>query len=215
MFTTLATEVNDRFSSLEAFFKDTRSSKGQHAAMLKGLMFVQVYAVYEFTVRGVVRAAINSIVTHRRKLKEIRPSLMALLLDPEWNSVRDSGKKRQWEQRLKVLERAFSNEFVTIPSDTSIPSDGSHYRYSQLCVIFRVFGIVRMPVRRRLHIQRIAEVVGHRNAIAHGQETAEEIGRRYTRTEVLRISRQMHSVCRSLVDALERLCSNSSSYSRS
>ena len=215
MFTTLATEVDDRFSSLELFFKDTRSLKGRHAAMVKGLMFVQVYAVYEFTVKGVVRAAVDSIATHGHELKDIRPSLMSLLLDPEWKSFRDSGRKRQWEGRLRVLERAFSNEAVTVPEETSIPSDGTHYRYSQLCVIFRVFGIARMPVRRKLHIPRISEVVGHRNAIAHGRETAEQIGRRYTRPEVLRISRQMNSVCRSLIDALEQLCSDSSRYCRS
>ena len=52
-----------------------------------------------------------------------------------------------------------------------------------------------MAVRRKKHIQRISEVVGHRNVIAHGEEKAEDIGRRYTRSEILKMMRQMKSVC--------------------
>lgn len=214
MFTALSTEVHDRFTAIELFFKSTRYLKGQHAATVKGLIFVQVYAVYEFTVKSVVQVAIDSIVSTNYKMRELRPSMMALLLDPEWNSLRDAGKKRQWENRLKIFERSFSNESVKLSSDTSIPTDGSHYRYTQLLVIFKVFGIARLPVRRRPHIQRITEVVDHRNAIAHGHETAENIGRRYSRSEILRIARQMNSVCRSLVSALDGFCADSSGYRR-
>ena len=135
--------------------------------------------------------------------------------DPEWNSLRDSGRKNEWENRLKIFKRALSNDPVDLSSGTRPPSDGSHYRYTQLLVIFKVFGITRLPVRRRQHIQRIAEVVDHRNTIAHGQEKADDIGRRYTRSDILRIARQMKSVCLLLIDVFDGVCADGSRYRRS
>ena len=214
MFAVLKTEVESRFDAIELFFNETKHLKDEHAATTKGLMFVQVYAVYEFTIKSVVRVAIESIRARRYKMKDISPSMMPLFLDPEWNSLRDGGRKNEWENRLKIFERAFSNDPVDLSGETRPPSDGSHYRYTQLLVIFKVFGIRRLPVRRRQHIQRITEVVGHRNSIAHGQEKPEDVGRRYTRSEILRIASQMKSVCLLLINVFDGFCADASRYRR-
>ena len=215
MFATLKTETEARFNAIELFFKETKHLKDEHVATTKGLMFVQVYAVYEFTVKSVVRVAIDSIRARNYKIRDISPSMMSLFLDPELNSFRDGGRKDEWENRLKIFDRAFSNDPVDLSSETSLPSDGSHYRYTQLLVIFKVFGIRRLPVRRRQHRQRIDEVVNHRNTIAHGQEKAEDIGRRYTRSDILRIASQMKSVCLLLINVFDGFCADGSRYRRS
>ena len=214
MFLALKTEVEARFEAIELFFGETRGLQGDHAATTKGLMFVQVYAVYEYTVRSVVRVAIDSIKAHNNKLKDLSPSMLALFLDPEWESLKDSGRKTEWENRLNIMERAFSNDVIGLSSDTKLPHDGSHYRYSHLLLIFKVFGITRLPVRRQQHRQRIDEVVYHRNSIAHGQEKAEDIGRRYSRTEVIHMTRQMKSVCLLQVNVFESFCADSMRYRR-
>lgn len=139
---------------------------------------------------------------------------MALFLDPEWDSLRDGGRRSEWDNRLKIFERAFSNDLLNVSSETKLPSDGSHYKYTQLVMIFRVFGIQRLPVRRRRHEQRILEVVTHRNAIAHGEEGADGIGRRYTRSEVLHMIRQIRSVCFLLIDVFDKFCADSSRHRR-
>ena len=214
MFPALKTEVEERFSAIELFFGSTKSLKGDHAAMVKGLMFVQVYAVYEFTVNSVVRVAIESIKAQKHKMKDISPPLMTLFLDPEFMALSDGGKKNTWGNRISLFERAFSNDTVALSSDTKPPHDGSHYRYTQLVTIFNVFGIKRLPVRRRMHISRITEVVNHRNSIAHGQETAEDIGRRYTRSEILHMVRQMKSVSTLLISVLDSFCADGSRHRR-
>lgn len=214
MFHALKTEVEARFSAIELFFRAAKGLKGDHTATVKGLMFVQVYSVYEFTVNSVVRATIEEIKAKNHKMKDISPSLMALFLDPELNSLRDGGKKDIWGNRLLLFARAFSNDAVALSSDTRPPNDGSHYRYTQLITIFNVFGIKRLPVRRRTHISRIIEVVNHRNSIAHGSETAEDIGRRYARSEILKIVRQMKSVCIHLISTLDDFCADGSKHCR-
>lgn len=214
MFPILRTDVEARFAAIEVFFRATKKFKGDPAAAVKGLMFVQVYAVYEFTVNSVVQVSIDSINTHRHKMKDIAPSLTTLFLDPEFNALNDGGRKNMWTNRLKIFERAFSNDFTGLSSSTRLPNDGSHYRHTQLQMIFKVFGINRLPVRRRRHFQRIDEVVSHRNAIAHGSETAENIGRRYTRSEILHMTRQMQSVCILLISVFDSFCADHSLHRR-
>ena len=214
MFPALRTEVEGRFGALEAFFKATRNLKGHHQAAIKGLMFVQTYAVYEYTVKSVVRETIESIKAHKHRLVDLSPTMMALFLDPEWDSFRDSGRKKEWENRLRIFERAFSPERVELSSGTGLPNDGSHYRYTHLQIIFKVFRIDRLAVRRKAHIQRIAEVVNHRNEIAHGEEKAEDIGRRFTRSEIRNVMRQMKSVCLLQISVFEVFCADKARHLR-
>ncbi len=214
MFPVLRTEVENRFSDLESFLKETKALKSHHEAVMKGLMFVQTYAVYEFTVTSVVREAIESIKAHNHRLVDLAPSMLALFLDPEWKSFRDGGRKNEWENRLKLFERAFSEDRVDLSGSTGLPTDGSHYRHTHLEMIFRVFGIQHPVVRRRNHIPRIREVVDHRNAIAHGRDKAEDIGRRYTRSDVLKVMRQMKSVCFLQISVFERFCADTSRHLR-
>ena len=81
-------------------------------------------------------------------------------------------------------------------------------------MIFRVFGIRRSVVRRKEHIQRISEVVGHRNAIAHGEDKAEDVGRRYTRSEIVKMIRQMKSVCLLQISVFDEFCADKGRYLR-
>jgi hypothetical protein len=214
MFPALKTEVEARFDAINLFFGATRNLTENHAAIAKGLMFVQMYAVYEFTVNSVVSAAIDSIKSYNHKMKDMSPSLMALFLDPELNSLRDGQRRNEWNNRLKLFERVFSRETLNLSSGTRPPNDGSHYRYTHLVLIFQVFGIRRLPVRRRNHIQRITEVVDHRNSIAHGNERAEDIGRRYTKSEIQTAIRQMKSVCMLLLTVFDEYCADPSRHCR-
>ena len=69
MFPALKTDVETRFAVIEEFFGATENLGQHHATVAKGLMFVQAYAVYEFTVNSTVSAAIDSIKTHSHKTK--------------------------------------------------------------------------------------------------------------------------------------------------
>ncbi len=207
-------EVKERFDAIEEFLNATNGLQQRQVVVAKGLAFVQIYAIYEDTVRKTVSEAIDSIKAHNHEIRELSPSLMALFLDPELRSVRDSGRKNEWDSRLKLFERVFSRQKADLSSDTALPTDGTHYRYDQLVLIFQVFGIKRLPVPRRRHIQRIREVVDHRNAIAHGSETPEDIGRRYTRTEIRKAIEQIRSICMLWVRVFDEYCAEPTRHRR-
>ena len=214
MFQDLKTEVDTRFRALSSFFSATRGLEEAHGATVRGLMFVQVYAVYEFTVNAAVVAAIDTIKAHRHEFIDVSPSLLALFLDPELTSIRDVSEKNEWSSRVKLLERAFSRDKLDLANETQLPSDRAHFRYRRLCFIFGMFGIKRPPVRRRRHIPRIEEVVNNRNSISHGGDTAGQIGRRYTRDEIRTMCRQMRSVCDCFISILEQYSSDARRHRR-
>ena len=214
MFLVLKSEVDTRFNDIEEYFDSTKILHENQIAVAKGLVFVQVYAVYEFTVNKTVSEAIDAIKVHNHEIGDLLPSLLTLFLDPEIRSLRDTQRRNEWQSRLNLFERAFSSKILDLASDTNPPNDGSHYRYSQLVLIFDVFGIKRMPVPRRRHIQRIEEVVSHRNAIAHGRDTPQDVGRRYTRAEIRKTVRQMRSICMLWIRVIESYCADPARHGR-
>jgi hypothetical protein len=214
MFPALKADITERFERIEAFFGATKAFAGDDEMTAKGLVFVQTYAAYEYTVCKAVEAAIDGVNSHRHRLKDLSPSLLALFLDADLSSLRDVSGKSVWEKRVALFERVFSSDTADISAANYMPHDGSHFRYTQLQMIFRVFGISRMPVRRRRHLFRINEVVNHRNQIAHGSDTAENIGRRYSRSEILHITKQMKSVCLLQVDIFENYCMKKAKHRR-
>jgi RiboL-PSP-HEPN len=214
MFPPLKTEIESRFEIVEQFFRATRGFRGDLDAAARGMAFVQIYAIYEYAVKSIVQTAIDAINAHKTKMKDVSPALLTLFLDPELSGVRDCGERNVWTKRLEIFSRAFSKDITNLPNSAGPPHDGSHFRHTQLIMIFNVFGISRLPVRRKRHLFRIDEVVNNRNQIAHGGETAEDIGRRYTRPDILHIMEQMKSVCFLLVSIFDSYCADASRHRR-
>jgi hypothetical protein len=209
MFPALRAEIADRFTAVEKFFQEACRFKDQELSQTaRGLAFVQIYAIHEYTVETAVEHAAAAVIGHAHKYMDLRPSLLALFLDVEIQSIRDSGPKTQWEKRLVLLDLATSKQPAAFSRTPSVPADGSHFRHSQIELILKVFGIKKKPTRRRRHLFLIDEIVGHRNAIAHGNSTAAEIGRRYSNEDMRKKVRQMRSVCLRLIELLEEHCSD-------
>jgi hypothetical protein len=215
MFPALRLEVKERFTAVEKYLKayTAREFDGELSQTARGLVFVQVYAIHEFTVKTVVEQGILAVIGYAHSYKSLRPSLLALFLDPELTSVQDSGKDKLWKQRLQLFDRAASKDPARL-NGTPIPTDGSHFRHPQIQMILRVFGVKRAPTTRRRHLFKIDEVVDHRNAIAHGQETAAQVGRRYSNADVRKTIRQMKSVCLRLITIVEEYCSDPAKHCR-
>ena len=204
-----------RFVVAENYFKACYAlgPAGNYNQIAKGMAFVQMYAIYEYTVTSAVRAAVDAVALHGHPIKELTPCLLSLFLDPELQSLQNSTVKTAWAARLKLLDRASSNDPARI-NNTVFPIDGTHFRASQLQLIFDVFGIKGIPAKRRRHLGRINDVVENRNAIAHGRDTAENIGRTHTRADILLAFRQMQSVCLFLIKIIKDHCGDASRHRR-
>jgi len=208
MFSHIQPEILDRIFHTEIFLKDVcTSSVPTVTKTAKGLVFVQLYSVYEFTVTQCFSAAIRTVSTYSIPAINIRPEVLSVALDSQWDSLRDTSKRRSWDKRIRLLQYTRDNIPVSIPDDI-FPFDDSHFRTKQLETIWSVLGILLPTLPKPIHIGRIQEVVEHRNAIAHGRETADKIGSRFTQNELrIRIS-DMQNICLYILDTIEAHCAD-------
>jgi hypothetical protein len=213
MFPELQLEVMDRFTAVEGYFRQSRHLRGDSSLTVKGLVFVQVHAIHEFTVTSAVRMAMDAIAAQSHSYSDLRPSLLAMFLDAQLHSLRECGQDKVWQRRMDLFDLALSEDAAPPPMNC-IPTDGTHFRHTQVQLILKVLGISRSPTLRRRHLYKIDEVVDNRNFIAHGEKTAEEVGRRYSRADIWLTIRQMKSSTLRMIRIVSEHCDEPSKHCR-
>ena len=161
------------------------ASQSSLSATCKGLVFVKLYAIYEYTVRASVRAVLADLQSKGAPLPDLKPQVLSLILEGDWAAARNAGRAKTWDTRIRILDKCHDGTCTTtLIDDTVFPADGSHYRPRQLLTIWRVFDISDPTVPDMRFLGRIEEFVEHRNAIAHGRETPDTVGRRYSKQDI-------------------------------
>lgn len=211
----IITEVVDRALAARTYFSAAvgppHSPRGfpipPHELTAKGLMFVHLYGTYEYAVREAVRASLHELKTRPMPLSALRLDLLSLALDGNLQSCLECSPKRLWKTRAELFRRVVSTDHFDTP-DTLFPHDGSHYRVEQLRTIWELFGVTAGVVPDgRLH-PLIGELVEHRNAIAHGRRTAEEVGGGYSVADVYNKIDGTRDICLHVLTTLQSHCSN-------
>jgi hypothetical protein len=213
MFQTLQLEVMERFASAKDYFRASRGFSGKPAQAARGIAFIEIYGIWEYTVLNVVKIACQEISGHGLPYSQLRTSLLPLFMYSDLQSLRAVGEKDVWDRAMELFAAASSNRPAVL-NGSPLPIDGSHFRHTHLQLIFKVFGIARQPTRRRRHLYRITEVVNKRNIIAHGEETSGDVGKRYSRREISLMIRQMESVCLRMISLFSDHCSVSGNHCR-
>ena len=206
MFNTVRTEVNARTlvcRQLLAWAQASSAPNPMEVAVCKGLMFVQLYAVYEYTVRSSVQAVLAAIRDDGLCPQQLHHHSLALILDARFASVSTAGRRRVWEQRTGLLTACDSTDSLTRLNDTVFPTDGSHFRAGQLQTIWGIFGLTTSIVPEPRLLGRIEELVENLNAIAHGRRTPEEVGGRYSTLDILKRIDDVEAIMTYLVTQLE------------
>lgn len=205
MFNLVQNELARRALALRTFsahIKAIESNNESVAKACKGLAFVQIYAMYEYTVRMTVQATIQAIRNEGLAVNRLRSELFALVLNPEWDSAGDAGNGRKWEQRIALIRAMNSTDPLSATRDSLFPADGSHYRIRQLYTIWSILGVTDSVVPEPRYIGRIDEMVENRNAIAHGRETPENVGGRYSIQDIEERVADAEAICQHIVDTV-------------
>jgi hypothetical protein len=127
MFHSLEVDILDRILAARHFWLTVRKRKDRKAlATAKGLLFVQLYAIYEFSVTGIVQAALLQFNSAGVSPDTARLELLTIILDQEFTAATDPGTRRErlWYKRIELLESAFSSSVRPV-KDTFFPSDGA------------------------------------------------------------------------------------------
>lgn len=170
---------------------------------LKGLLFVQFYASYEFTVVNSFAATIRQLNILSIPLKHLKLPTLGLALHTTFKSYQDTSERRGWLTKIKLMDLCQSHETSAIPEQL-FPRDESQFRTPQLDIICQLMSLPPGALLPSLRLKGwIEEVVENRNAIAHGRETAETIGGRFTSHDLEIRLNQLNLLCNHIVATLE------------
>jgi hypothetical protein len=206
MFNTIRAELLNRLHRVSIFINEACDPvKNPNSAVTsKGIVFVLLYATYEYVVVHSVEACRDKIINHGLTFSDVGWSLLPLVLSDEFKSVSDAGPTKAWKVRRNLFNRVLSADLV--PASGPFPSDGSHFRWPQLETIWALFNVGTPCLNNPTHKGRIEELVEHRNAIAHGRETPENIGGRYSVSELTLRLNDIRDICLHAMSCLETHC---------
>jgi hypothetical protein len=101
----------------------------------------------------------------------------------ELASVGGVAPPKIWTRGLAVVEQL--NQTRTNSLDSGIfPNDGTNFHKTQVRTFCDIFGLSDPASVLQEVWDRLDTVVADRNSVAHGKETPDEVGRRYTLPEI-------------------------------
>lgn len=205
--TSRLTEVRDMLNFIKLNTPNPPQSPKPIIIALRGMFFVQLYGSYEYTIRSTIIRTIEEINQFNPKLFDCKRILTCLILNDGLNALAAVGEKKKWEKRWNLAKISNINNNITINPDL-MPTDGKNFRYKQLNSIWTSFG-VSDPILPRNEIGgRIDEIVELRNAIAHGNQSPLEIGKRFTNTDLNQRFDDINEYCTYVISTFENYISN-------
>lgn len=151
----------------------------------RGLAIVLLYAAYENLLRGLVRGLLEAAAKTGAGNRRLRPGFRVSAIAGDLQSVKDTpGNRFKLEQALAIAHTLNESRICTVQSDW-FPDDGSHMRRAQVTSVFNLFGLGDPASILKGAWERLDTIVNERNAIAHGRRGADEVGRAYTRQDLL------------------------------
>jgi hypothetical protein len=210
LFNVIRNEISDRILGANTFWNESIQSTGsipRSSPFSKGIIFVHLYAIYEYAVVNSFKSAISAIKLAADGCCDLKREPLAILLHPEWSSIIQSGRNSTWEKRISVLKKIGSTDIPTL-DDTVFPTDGSHFRQGQLITIWKILDISTPIIPENRLLGRIDELVENRNAIAHGRKKPEEIGRIFAENEIKDRIVDTERISLHVVDTLDNYITN-------
>ncbi len=151
----------------------------------RGLAIVLLYGAYENLLRALARGLLDTARQMGAGNRHLKPGFQVSAVFKALQSAKDTpGARVRPMQGLEIVSTLQDSRSCTISSDW-FPDDGSHMRRPQVVSFCTVFGLGEPEPVLREAWDRLDSIVDERNAVAHGRRTPDEIGRGYTRQELL------------------------------
>lgn len=189
-----------------AFIEETAKPLAHHSRPEiltgKGLYFVELYGVFEYTVTTTLSVVIRALNDTAIPLESCQPVLLGLGLDAECRSMTDAGPRTHWERRCNLFARTRVLDPLRI-DDNVLPIGAGTIKFRHLQRIWNTFNL-RDPVLPNMTLRGgLEEVTDKRMAISHGRESAADVGRRYSFDELARRHTTIDLVCSHIVQSFE------------
>ncbi|BDA16244.1 MULTISPECIES: HEPN domain-containing protein [Aeromonas] len=207
MFDSTEQEIRDRIRQSKEILSLIERLEGGNSAKLekeagevdiikiqKGIFFVSLYSSIEYSLTASSACFLTLLNKHKRRPIEYHKYMLCTILNSEFNSVRECGKKNLWEKKASFFDTLFSDDLLSI--DASVfPADGINISDKQIKDVWKFFNLPGHHLPDNSLRLVLSEVKDHRNAIAHGREKAINIGSRYTLDSLKKKTQDIESIC--------------------
>lgn len=205
-------DLEDRMASAKALVTSGELTVGAAddiSRETRGLAVVLVFAAYENMLKTLTTSVLEYVAGSRAKNRRLKPGFKLIATHNKFQGLFELGPKHLWTGRgLDLMETAMSTSVLSVHANV-FPMDGSFMKQSQvstICTLFD-FGDPSVPLGRTW--SEINAVVGQRNAIAHGQRRADEVGRTYSYLETLALIENWRASWLQFIDWVEGQCQTS------
>jgi hypothetical protein len=135
---------------------------------------VKLYGAFEYAVSLSVKVLLQEISRVAVPYCGFERLFHTVSLDAQFRSISDAGSK--WPKRKLLLTKQSSNEICAL-NDTVFQDQLQNIWYETLTDLFEYLCIPSKPVPEERMRGYIDEIVGYRNAVAHGDQSTLEVGR--------------------------------------
>lgn len=183
-------ELAARFQEAQAFLSAIKATEPPAGTPTpaeintrKGLAIVLIYGAFEYSITRIMTDTSALITARSVRHDHLHEELYPFALDPQLTAVRMSGAARKWNSRSELFAKQLSTDHVLLNDGCFLEGLRNAWA-STVAQAFRLFGVPGTPlydVKVRHYIDVIVE---GRNAVAHGRESATQVGQRYTSAEL-------------------------------
>lgn len=206
-------EIRDRFSeanSLLVFLNENGPQPLQPTSnnikSLKGLWLVSIYSAVERSVNTTIEAALEVISSHGNRSIDCIASLHSIFHFNRVRSLNECGKNKLFDKSISLFEDALSESAIKV-TDNPLAESLQNVDANTISWVLGLFGAPNISVPPA-SIGRVNALRERRNAVAHGRESASEVGERYTIDELTNIYNASDEVITSFLLNLSEHCIN-------
>ena len=212
MFEDIQIEANNRLTAARVLCDKVSSTPATDAMeemynnTCKGMFFVVLYGALEYTLTSVVSATIQTINDRNINFDLLKPRLLSLSLDSKCEAIRN-GRNKRWLKQHELFT-TFENP-TAFEAETSIfPAERGNIKYKQIAFMWEVFGL-SAPVLPENRYQGLFEPIAeNRMKIAHGRFSPQEVGRQYSKNDIVTYHDNIKNYCSYVFTCFENYCVN-------
>lgn len=203
MFDNIKNNIIRNFRDLKIWVTDIPNENTDFQQICYGLFYVYIYGIFEEIIRSIIITTIAEINNSSVHISQCIYELYPLLFSQEYDSLFGVGNEHKWEKRWDISDKIKQDPIVNL-TDGLFPTDGKNIRVRQLESLFKSFGINRNVLPRPEIGGYLQEIVDNRNYISHGDKLPKEVGRTYTKNDLINRCEIVSEISSYICDVYEK-----------
>jgi hypothetical protein len=183
----------------------------EQAARARAAAYVFTSAALERCLKDSLNAILGEINAQGVALKDLRPSLLALIASGDVDFIRTSGKTKALARFLRVaamFDQVVDSRVCAFVAGLH-PVDGRTLRAPHFETVWAVFGFSGPPLPNAKHALALADLATGRNEVAHGSIDPVSFGRAKATSDVTNLISQIEDIMQHLIGTADHYVTRS------